>query len=71
MHENKSWLWPDRTIGKRESRRLRDEHNATVNDCADLLAALRRISECDHAHSCQTCNEVARASIAKAEGGAA
>jgi hypothetical protein len=36
----KTWLWPDRTIGKRESGTLREEHNATVNQCADLCAAL-------------------------------
>ena len=27
----KTWLWPDRVIGKRESRELREEHNALVN----------------------------------------
>lgn len=32
-----SWLWPDRVIGKRESRRLRDEHNALVNRVAQLV----------------------------------
>jgi hypothetical protein len=37
------WLWPDHAIGKREARRLREEHNATVNEHADLLAALRAI----------------------------
>ena len=26
-----SWLWPDRVIGKRESAKLRAEHNALVN----------------------------------------
>jgi len=35
----KAWLWPDRTIGKRESGTLREEHNATVNAHADLLEA--------------------------------
>jgi predicted ABC-class ATPase len=29
--ELKCWLWPDRTIGKRESRLLREEHNAAMN----------------------------------------
>lgn len=33
------WLWPDHVIGKRESRRLREEHNAVVNSHDDLLAA--------------------------------
>jgi hypothetical protein len=34
-----AWLWPDHVISKRESRRLRDEHNEAVNECAGLLAA--------------------------------
>jgi hypothetical protein len=37
-----SWLWPDHPIGKRESRRLREEHNKLVNSHAELLAALER-----------------------------
>ena len=35
----RSWLWPDRTIGKSESRTLRVEHNAVVNSHAELLSA--------------------------------
>jgi len=35
-----TWLWPDRAIGKRESRTLREEHNATVNALADTVEAL-------------------------------
>lgn len=35
--EPNSWLWPDRTISKRESRQLREEHNALVNEYAELL----------------------------------
>jgi hypothetical protein len=35
------WLWPDHVIGKRESRRLREEHNALANSHAVILAALR------------------------------
>ena len=31
------WLWPDHVIGKRESRKLREEHNALINVAADLL----------------------------------
>lgn len=31
MTAPRSWLWPDRTIGKRESGRLREEHNEAVN----------------------------------------
>jgi hypothetical protein len=37
------WLWPDRVIGKRESRLLREEHNRVVNFNAELLAALERV----------------------------
>lgn len=33
------WHWPDHVIYKRESRRLRDEHNAVMNSNARLLAA--------------------------------
>jgi hypothetical protein len=36
-----SWLWPDHRIGKRESRRLRDEHNATYNALHACREALR------------------------------
>ena len=39
MTAHKSWLWPDRTIGMRESRALREEHNAVVNSHAELLSA--------------------------------
>ncbi len=39
MNQFTSWLWPDRVIGKRESRDLRDEHNRLVNSHADLLSA--------------------------------
>lgn len=35
------WLWPDRTIGKRESRQLREEHNKVVNAHANLLEVLK------------------------------
>jgi hypothetical protein len=37
-----SWLWPDRVIGKRESRRLREEHNDLVN--LFELAKLERVA---------------------------
>jgi len=33
--------WPDHVIGKRESRHIREEHNALYNSHADLLAALQ------------------------------
>ena len=35
-----SWLWPNHTIGVKESRQLREEHNALVNSHAELLDAL-------------------------------
>ncbi len=38
----KSWLWPDHVIGKRESRVLRETHNALVNLCNDQLKALKK-----------------------------
>jgi hypothetical protein len=35
----KSWLWPDRAIGQKEARQLREEHNAVVNSHTELLEA--------------------------------
>ena len=43
MSNTGTWLWPNRTIGKRESGELRDEHNALVNRHAEVLVALRRM----------------------------
>jgi hypothetical protein len=37
-----TWLWPDHVISKRESGELREQHNATVNSHAELLALLER-----------------------------
>lgn len=41
------FLWPDHNIGKRESRRIREEHNATVNQLLaerdELLRVLKRV----------------------------
>lgn len=37
--------WPDHVIGKRESRRIRDEHNALYNSHAELAAALADLFE--------------------------
>ena len=34
--------WPDHVIGKRESRRIREAHNALYNSHAELLAALQK-----------------------------
>lgn len=42
-HTPHAWLWPDRTIGKRESRILREEHNEAINQRAELLEALEAI----------------------------
>lgn len=44
--EFSSWLWPDRVIGKRESRQLREEHNRLVNSSAALVAAIDGILAC-------------------------
>jgi len=41
----KSWLWPDRQIGKRESRELREEHNALVNHHETLREILQEFVE--------------------------
>lgn len=43
MSAPQSWLWPDHVIGKRESRRLRAQHNALVNAHAEALDALREM----------------------------
>lgn len=40
-----AWHWPDHIIRKRESRRLREEHNALYNSHAELLEAITRITE--------------------------
>jgi len=32
--------WPDRTIGKRESRLIREQNNKPANEHAELIAAL-------------------------------
>lgn len=34
------WHWPDKIIRKRESRRLREDHNKLAQEHADMLAAL-------------------------------
>lgn len=36
ISENAFWHWPDRAIGKRESRRLREEHNKAMNELSAL-----------------------------------
>jgi len=46
-----SWLWPDHAIGIKESRQLREEHNALVNSHAELVAACVRASFDIHTHT--------------------
>lgn len=40
---NTCWLWPDHNIGKRESRRLREEHNRMANEHHCLLEIERQL----------------------------
>ena len=37
--------WPDHNIGKRESRRIREEHNALFNSHAELVTALEQLTK--------------------------
>lgn len=76
-----SWLWPDHVIGKRASRQLRHDHNATVNSHQLLLEALERLRQCDRLRCncaavqaacgagslCDSCFAIS--AIAKAKGG--
>lgn len=41
----RAWLWPDHVIGKRESRRLREEHNRIYNERWELLQALKGLQK--------------------------
>jgi len=41
---NEFWHWPDHIIRKRESRRLREEHNARMNERAQLIEALQNLA---------------------------
>lgn len=68
-----SLLWPDHNIGKRESRKLREEHNRVVNSHWELLNALKLCLECAEERECEYGQENAvaiklRALIVKAEG---
>lgn len=67
MSSQRTWLWPDRTIGKRESRDLREEHNALVKLNVELLAVLELV-ERDSTDS--DVLDYVRAAIAKAKGDA-
>jgi len=40
--KSKFFHWPDHNIGKRESRRIRDEHNALANEHSVMLEALKK-----------------------------
>jgi len=67
------WLWPDHTAGKREMRRLREEHNAAVNSHAELLDLAKMIEAwlCAPALDAETLRVIqkqTRATIAKAKG---
>lgn len=72
------WHWPDHCIGKRESRRLREEHNAEVLVKHQLLAALEGLmKEFVGDRNAQNClgesgiaADKARAAVAAAKGGA-
>lgn len=71
----KSWLWPDRTIGKRESRVLREEHNALLNEAANIVAVLQTMTNVINVKEPDAilvfaAIEKARAALAKWEGGA-
>jgi hypothetical protein len=72
--------WPDHTIGKRESRYIREAHNALYNDFHDLLAALKGLFEhcaMTHKYWGDNCNlkeanaaeQAAREAIKQAEKG--
>lgn len=63
----RSWLWPDRAIGKRASRHLREEHNALVNSHAELLAALKAYTVADTEQKAEAAHNAALLLIAKAE----
>ena len=39
--DTKCWLWPDHTIGKCESRELREKHNRVLNDLMKLVEATK------------------------------
>ena len=68
-----TWHWPDHVIGKRESRRLREEHNALAGNHNELVAALSQLlNTCELNTDDITDNAVAlvgdaRAALAKAK----
>lgn len=42
MQKHSAIHWPDHCLGKRESRRIRDAHNALYNAHAKLIADIRQ-----------------------------
>lgn len=80
--KHQAFLWPDHNIGKRESRAIREAHNALYNDYHEILEALKPFATvpCEHRGNihctmlpkgsgvkmCAPC--AARAAIAKATG---
>ena len=66
------WHWPDKIIRKRESRRLRDEHNKLAQEHAGMLAALEQLERVESSPHSETvrflAREDARAAIARARG---
>jgi hypothetical protein len=67
----KCWHWPDHVAGKRETRRLREEHNAAVNSHAELLGLAKMIdawlvSPALDAETLRVIHKTTRDTIAKA-----
>ncbi len=46
MQKHSAIHWPDHCIGKRESRRIRDAHNALYNDHHTAIEALKGAEAC-------------------------
>lgn len=43
MNASHFWLWPDHVAGKRETRRLREEHNKLAREHHELRIAMDEI----------------------------
>jgi hypothetical protein len=70
-HTHTAFHWPDHTIGKRESRAIRESHNALYNDYHRLVAALElceRALEVRDAEAEEFAAKNARAALNKAKG---
>ena len=54
MNASHFWFWPDHVAGKRETRRLREEHNKLAREHHELRIALSALKEevemlpCEH-----------------------